>query len=46
MFFDALNVELGETILARGIDKKGAILQEEDLMRKSWELGERLAQGT
>ena len=46
MFFDALNVELGETILARGIDKKGAILEEEDLMRKSWELGERLAQGT
>ncbi len=46
IFFDALNVELGETLLARGIDKRGAILQEEDLMRKSWELGERLAQGT
>jgi len=46
IFFDALNVELGETLLARGIDKKGAILEEEDLMKKSRELGERLAQGT
>lgn len=46
IFFDALNVEFGETLLARGIDKKGAILEEEALLRKSWELGGRLARGT
>lgn len=45
VWFDAINVKYRESLLARGIDKRGGVVEEEELMKKAWELGLRLARG-
>ena len=44
-FFDALEVDLAETLLVRGVDHKGEILEHPDLIDKAHELGRKLATG-
>ena len=44
-FFDAINVSYAAEILVRGVDEKGAILQESETLTAATDLGRRLAQG-
>jgi multimeric flavodoxin WrbA len=44
-FFDAINVTYAAEILVRGVDEKGAILEQEDALEAARNLGRRLAQG-
>ncbi|MEW6388751.1 MAG: flavodoxin family protein [Thermodesulfobacteriota bacterium] len=44
-FFDAINVSYAAEILVRGVDEKGAILQESATLTAATDLGRRLAQG-
>jgi multimeric flavodoxin WrbA len=44
-FFDAINVTYAAEILVRGVDDKGAILTQPDVLEHAKELGRRLAQG-
>ena len=43
-FFDALDVDLSDTLLVRGVDEKGEILNHPEEIRAAYELGSRLAQ--
>jgi multimeric flavodoxin WrbA len=43
-FFDALDVDLSETLLVRGVDEKGEIFNHQEEIRAAYELGSRLAQ--
>jgi hypothetical protein len=42
-FFDALEVDLSETLLVRGVDEKGEIFDHPGEIRAAHELGRRLA---
>ncbi len=42
-FFKAINAELTDELLVRGVDKKGEINQYPELLTKANELGKRLA---
>jgi multimeric flavodoxin WrbA len=44
-FFDAINVNYGAEILVRGVDEKGAIHKQPEILSDAAELGRRLAQG-
>jgi multimeric flavodoxin WrbA len=44
-FFDALDVDLAETLLVRGVDDKGEILGHPDLIEAAYKLGRKLAVG-
>lgn len=44
-FFDAINVTYAAEILVRGVDEKGAILTQPDVLGHAGDLGRRLAQG-
>ncbi|MFQ5842152.1 MAG: flavodoxin family protein, partial [Thermodesulfobacteriota bacterium] len=44
-FFDALEVDLSETLLVRGVDGKGEIFDHPQEIRAAYELGRRLAAG-
>ena len=44
-FFDALEVELSDTLLVRGVDKKGEILDHPQEIQAAYELGGRLVRG-
>jgi NAD(P)H-dependent FMN reductase len=44
-FFDAINVSYAAEILVRGVDDKGEILQQPDILTAATDLGRRLAQG-
>ena len=44
-FFDAINVSYAAEILVRGVDEKGAIRQEPEILTAATDLGRRLAQG-
>ena len=44
-FFDAMNVDLTHEILVRGVDHKGDILNEKDILQQARELGSKLAGG-
>ena len=41
-FFDALDVDLSDTLLVRGVDKKGEILDHPQEIRAAYELGRRI----
>ena len=43
-FFDALDVDLSDTLLVRGVDEKGEIFGHPEEIRAAYELGSRLAQ--
>ncbi len=43
-FFDALDVDLSDTLLVRGVDEKGEIFHRPKEIRAAYELGKRLAQ--
>ncbi len=43
-FFDALDVDLSDTLLVRGVDEKGEIFHRPKEIRAAYELGNRLAQ--
>jgi multimeric flavodoxin WrbA len=43
-FFDALDVDLSDTLLVRGVDEKGEIFHHPGEIRSAYELGSRLAQ--
>ena len=42
-FFDALDVDLSDTLLVRGVDEKGEIFNHPEEIRAAYELGSRLA---
>ena len=42
-FFDALDVDLSETLLVRGVDEKGKIFDHPEEIHAAYELGKRLA---
>ncbi|MFQ6077579.1 MAG: flavodoxin family protein [Thermodesulfobacteriota bacterium] len=44
-FFDALDVDLSETLLVRGVDGKGEIFDHPEEIRAAYELGRRLVAG-
>jgi hypothetical protein len=44
-FFDAINVTYAEEIFVRGVDAKGDILQQPEVLTAAKDLGRRLAQG-
>jgi multimeric flavodoxin WrbA len=44
-FFDAINVSYAAEILVRGVDEKGAIHKQPDVLAHAEDLGRRLAQG-
>lgn len=44
-FFDALDVELTDTVLVRGVDEKGEIFNHPQEIQAAYDLGERLAKG-
>ncbi|MBW2059491.1 MAG: flavodoxin family protein [Deltaproteobacteria bacterium] len=43
-FFDAIDVELVDTLLVRGVDEKGEILGYPEKMRAAYDLGKKLAE--
>ena len=43
-FFDALQVDLWDTLLVRGVDEKGAIFDHPEQIHAAYELGKRLGQ--
>jgi len=43
-FFQAFGAEYVDELLVRGVDKRGEIKEHPDLLKKAFELGERLAQ--
>jgi multimeric flavodoxin WrbA len=45
-FFDALEFDLSETLLVRGVDEKGEIFGHPEEIRAAYELGRRLAANT
>jgi multimeric flavodoxin WrbA len=42
-FFDALDIDLSDTLLVRGVDEKGEIFDHPEEIRAAYELGRRLA---
>jgi multimeric flavodoxin WrbA len=44
-FFDAINVTYAAEILVRGVDEKGAILRQPEVLARAEDLGRRMAQG-
>lgn len=44
-FFDAINVTYAAEVLVRGVDEKGAIATQADVLAHTQDLGRRLAQG-
>jgi multimeric flavodoxin WrbA len=44
-FFDALDIDLSDTLLVRGVDGKGEILDHPEEIRTAYELGRKLARG-
>lgn len=45
-FFDALDVDLTDTLLVRGVDEKGEILKHPEEIQAAYDLGRRLAKAT